>query len=187
MNNIANLLPVVLDSPDVLQAQWEEQWQLLQDRKDLQARNYTDISEFTDYFQQLFTNILTAINLPYQRFIVQHHDYQHNNNKMSYVSQMHFDTERKCCITIPIFSQEPICFYNDVAAEDFNSNRTLGKYKKPTQVCRYSSKHPSLVNVQNVHNVFITDVELPRVLLQISYDFTFDEIVKGNPSIFKVL
>ena len=184
MNNIADLTTVELDEPRELIAQWDKQWLVICNRK-LEARNYVEQDDLTVYFQGLFNSILSAINLPHQCFIIQHHDYEKNNNKMSYVSQMHSDTERKCCITIPVFSQEPICFYNDVAVNN-STPRELGKYKKPTRTYRYSRVHPSLVNVQNTHNVFIADITLPRVLLQISYDFTFDEIVNSNPGIFNV-
>ena len=48
---------------------------------------------------------------------------------------------------------------------------------KPNQIGQYSENHPTLMNVQNWHNVRVMDLAPPRIFIQISYDIHFDEIV----------
>ena len=54
---------------------------------------------------------------------------------------------------------------------------------KPNQTSQYSTKHPTLINVHNHHNVRVIDKDIPRIFVQMSYDEHFDDIVKNNPNI----
>jgi hypothetical protein len=47
----------------------------------------------------------------------------------------------------------------------------------PNQVGQYSENHPTLMNVQNWHNVRVMELAPPRIFIQMSYDIHFDEIV----------
>ena len=53
----------------------------------------------------------------------------------------------------------------------------------PDQVGQYSENHPTLMNVQNWHNVRVLDLAPPRVFIQMSYDIHFDDFVQqtGRP------
>ena len=54
---------------------------------------------------------------------------------------------------------------------------------KPNQIAQYSEMHPTLVNVNNYHNVRVLDVSEPRIFIQMSYDLTFDDFISKNINI----
>ena len=121
-----------------------------------------------------------------------------------YLGIIHKDEYRTSCVNIPVKydKTEPVYFYNDESVQ-----KRLEEYKvhthdvltrkslidprgginaitaktplgiTPNQVGQYSENHPTLMNVQNWHNVRVMDLAPPRVFIQISYDIHFDEIV----------
>lgn len=213
MNNVAELVTVSLDDPDVIKAQWNIQHDELKNILHLE-RNLLSLDDFNEYFKKLLKDIIDQIGLPYTQLILQYHDAGMMNDDKVQLSYIHFDTQRKCCITIPVIAKEPILFYDpseengykkienptaiQQTAESIKSatpdnvrinyrNQNIGRIKKPNQVVTYSKKHPMLVNVSNLHSLFLMEIKDPRVLIQISYDFTFDDILKMKPEIFKVV
>jgi hypothetical protein len=92
------------------------------------------------------------------------------------------------CINLPVYYNgiEPVNFFDTEKIEEYQAQHGginyLGKtrdYLKiaPQQIGHYSSKHPTLMNVNNFHNVRVIDDSHTRIFVQMSYDITFDEIV----------
>lgn len=170
-NNLAALLSVNLDSYEVLQSEFKNFAEKI--NLNWYNRHYFYMHSFTDYFKELLDKILDEINLPYYDILLQlhHKDYYFEKEHLSVI---HNDKYRKSCITIPIFMSdtEPVQFYN--------LENTV------VQTSIYTKNHPSLVNVFTNHAIKITDMENPRILLQISYKHGFEDIIARNPSIWKI-
>lgn len=180
MNNLAELTSVTLDSTDTMQQHWQEQLVHVQGFH-LDWRNYVQLDFFTDYYKSLLSNITDKIGLPYKNFVVQYYNEQSSDKwKLNIV---HKDIDRQSCITVSVTDLvEPVCFYDrdtDV--------RGSQKLPKPNQISRYSRMHPTLVNVSNFHNVRVLEDQSPRVLLQVSYDFSFEEIVEHTPTQWRIV
>lgn len=172
-NNLAELLDICID-PIGLQVQWRNQIEYSQGFK-WQERNYVEIEFFTSYFQILLETVNDLINEEPKNYVLQCHDKSLIDNKW-YLNIAHKDDDRKTCITIPlIYSRmETINFYDDDADIPKRGKHITAK---PSQIGWYSEKHPTLVNVNNYHNVRVLSTDEPRVLLQLSYDLTFEEII----------
>lgn len=169
--NLAELLTVDLDSQEVLQDEFKIFAKKV--NQNWFNRQYYYMHSFTEYFKNLLDKILDEINLPYYDILLQlhHSDYYFEKDHLTII---HTDQYRKSCITIPIYfnDTEPVQFY------DLQSNII--------QTSIYTKKHPSLVNVSTRHSIKITDMNNPRILLQISYKQRFEDIVARNPSIWKI-
>lgn len=212
MNNIAEMITCNLDDSEILYDRWKEQYLEFKDILHLE-RNLLSIEQFNGYFKSLLQDVIDQIGLPYTQLIVQYHDVGVNDDKLQ-LSYVHADTQRKSCITIPVVAKEPVLFYDFSPDHGYkkidmtnNAQRTIenikastpepvkpnfksqkiGKIRKPNQVVTYSKKHPTLVNVSNLHSLFFMETKEPRILLQISYDIEFDEIIKNKPELFRVV
>lgn len=181
MNNLAELKTVILDDTSVLYHEWQTQAQYF-NGKILEWREYVDLDIFTPYYSNLVNKVIKEINLPFKNIVIQYYDH-HNSNKWN-LNIAHKDADRLSCVTICLTDiYEPVCFYSDEAMPDIRGSQNL---PKPIQISRYSKKHPMLVNVNNVHRVHVIEDKSPRILLQISYDIHFDDIIKNNKSIWEI-
>jgi hypothetical protein len=182
MNNLAELTVVPLNTKEITN-EWDSF--IVSKMHSWDTRNYVSIDFFSAYFQNMLNNILNAINIPYKNIVIQCHDKALKDGKW-YLTTTHRDEDRMSCITIPIKYnlQEPINFYTD---DILVPNRGKSNPQKPCQTSKYSINHPTLVNVNNLHNVRVIADSFPRILLQISYDTPFPTIIEKNPSIWKIL
>lgn len=118
-------------------------------------------------------------------------------NDKFYLGTIHTDEYRTSCVNIPVYYDklEPVYFYDDESVQkkivehgaythDGLPRIHLAQVGSktpirmvPNQVGQYSENHPTIMNVQNWHNVRVIDLAPPRVFIQISYDIHFDEIV----------
>lgn len=182
MNNLAELKTIVLDDTAVLLKEWESQILLL-NNKPLEWREYVDLTVFTSYYKTLLENIIKEVGLPHKNIIIQYYN-ENSSNKWN-LNIAHKDADRLSCITVCVNEiYEPVCFYADDALPAVRGSQKL---PKPIQTSRYSKKHPMLVNVNNVHRVHVVEDKSPRILLQISYDQSFDEIVNKKQEIWNKL
>lgn len=169
--NLAQLTTINLDSQEQLQ----QEFQIFADKLKFQwfNRHYLSMHNFTCYFSNLIDKILDEINLPYYDILLQLHHKDYYFEK-EFLSTIHTDKYRNSCITIPIFFSidEPVEFYNDNFIK--------------IQSSLYNTKNPSLVNTGQRHAIKISNMENPRVLLQISYKHRFEDIIARNPSIWQV-
>ena len=188
-NNLAELTDIDIDV-NVLQAEWAKQV-VYQSGYDWQARNHVSFLFFTVYYQQLLLSIEDIIGEKPKNYIIQSCDptiisdtYARRPGPQSilsdkwYLNITHKDADRKTCISIPIYynRMEPINFYDSIGIP---KNRGDHIKVKPVQVGQYSEDHPTLVNVNNYHNVRVLD-EGPRVFIQMGYDITFDELLSKD-------
>ena len=172
-NNLAELLDITIDNR-VLQTEWYKQVSYSQGYK-WEARNYVEFDFFTPYYQILLQSITDVIQEKPKDYLIQSHDTNLINDKW-YLNIAHKDADRLTCITLPVFynKMEPVNFYaDDIEIPERGKPITA----KPTQVGFYSENHPTIVNVNNFHNVRVLDISEPRILIQISYDISFDELV----------
>ena len=182
MNNLAELICINIDSIEI-----EKEWDqfVASSQHNWDTRNYVGIEFFNPYFKNLLTNIIQNVGLPFKNIVIQCHDKTLKDGKW-YLTTTHRDEDRLSCITIPIKYnlQEPINFYSDTIVVP---NRGKSNSQKPIQTSRYSTTHPTLVNVNNLHNVRVVADSYPRILLQVSYDIEFSDLIGKNPLIYKIL
>jgi hypothetical protein len=184
MNNLAMLIPVDIDL-SILKNEWIYQYQLIKDTKIKPNNVYKTLDIFTGFFKNLLEEIIEVVDLPPQDYMIQYHDINHNS-KRNYLTGIHRDTYRKTCITLPIEvnEDEPICFYDEVP---LTQDRRLDQHTKPNLESSYSKQHPTLVNVSNLHNIRIINDMLPRILLQINYNYDFIDIIKHKKDIWEII
>ena len=178
-NNIAELKDVSIDL-DVLRAEWAKQVTFVSGHK-WESRNYVDLNFFTAYYQQLLLHISDVIGEEPKNYVIQVADSQLYNEKW-YLNTTHKDEDRKTCITLPVYynRMEPINFYDDV---DNIPIRGIPIQSKPNQIAQYSEEHPTLINVNNYHNVRVIDELQPRIFIQMSYDIHFNEFFQKDINI----
>ncbi len=198
-NNLAELLDVSINI-ESLRAAWAEQLVFAGDFE-WGKRNYVSLDFFTPYFQHLLLDIENVLGEKPTQYIIQLHDgsipkytdelYQDK----FYLTVIHKDEYRTSCVNIPVNydKMEPVYFYDDETIYPMVEQTQPGESRisfarqnginapdvalKPDQVGQYSENHPTLMNVQNWHNVRVMDLAPPRVFIQMSYDIHFDEIV----------
>lgn len=183
MNNLAELLTVSIDSNE-LASNWYEQIKY-SDSFVYDTRNYVPISFFNNYFQNLITTITDEMKIAYKNIILQVHDKSLVDGKYS-LNITHKDADRISCLTVPLVynKMEPIRFYDDSVVLPSRKQQITAK---PEQVSAYSNKHPTLVNVNKLHNVRVINDDDPRILLQLSFDQKFDDIIKSQTSKWRIL
>lgn len=182
MNNLAELTTINLDDPYMIKNQWDHLVSSTMHAWD--SRNYVGLDFFNPYYKNLLSNIIHDVGIPHKNIVIQCHDKILKDGKR-YLTTIHRDDARLTCITIPIVYNllEPINFYDDSIIVP---SRGKPNICKPTQTSLYSHKNPTLVNVNNLHNVRIVEDDFPRILLQISYDHRFNDIINNNPNIWKI-
>ena len=189
-NNLAELTDIDIDV-NVLRAEWSKQV-VYQSGYNWQARNYVSFLFFTVYYQQLLLSIEDIIGEKPKNYIIQMHDPTlqcgvtisgsaqpaPRNNKW-YLNIAHKDVDRLTCITLPVYynRMEPVNFYDDLADIPVRGQPITAT---PNQIGQYSDHHPTLMNVDNYHNVRVLDVSEPRIFIQMSYDLTFDELLSKD-------
>lgn len=175
---------------DRLCADWDHLYHNKIKKQDYDWRITTDLGYFHDYTQYLFKSIISILGIEPKNYIIQITDSLNIKEKNS-LSIVHKDDDRKSCITIPIYYNEfeTIMFYEDDPKIDWRSFSKSRKQwpSKPVKLARYSANHPTLVNVNQLHNVRIMDKTSHRVLLQLSFDETFEDIINRNPEIWKLM
>jgi hypothetical protein len=206
-NNIAEIKDVSINIEE-LRTAWVEQVKFAGNYSYGQ-RNYVDLDWFIPYFQYLLLETEKALGIKPKNYIIQVADpallgkedpnstnvrrnatgeqgeqgsYRYQDKY--YLTIPHTDYDRASCVTFPITYNlmEPVNFWNDLADEDV-PDRGKPMSIKPSQTSQYSTKHPTLINVHNHHNVRVIDKDIPRIFVQMSYDEHFDDLVKNNPNI----
>lgn len=181
MNNLAELITVNIDPAEVLNA-WEEQKQRINFLPG-DWRTEINIENFTDYYKNLLNQCIEEIKIKPKNVLIQIHEEKLIQEKY-YLTFTHTDIDRLTCLTIPIIYNklEPIRFYDkNIKIPPRGQPIT----EKPIQTSCYSDNHPTLVNVNNPHNVRVIDKNYTRILLQLSFDEKFDDIVFSNSNIWK--
>jgi hypothetical protein len=168
-NNLAEILPVKLDDPSIIQSEWDQFSKYYEINHN---RLYPKLTQLSGYFQNLLKEIIDVINFPYLDITLQIHDKKHLP-KIIPLDVVHIDFYRHTNITIPIF---------------LNPNERMNWHQNSSpdsiiQTSTYSLKHPSLVNVGLFHSVSLIP-ETTRVLVQLSYLHTIEQIYSKNPNIF---
>ena len=179
-NNIGELRDTTIDL-DVLRAEWALQVTFASDHTWI-SRNYVDLNFFTAYYQQLLLHITDLVGVEPKNYLIQVFDPELCNDKW-YLNRMHKDIDRKTCITLPIYynRMEPINFYDTVYyGEDQYAEIVPGKLN---QTAHYSEYYPTIINVNNYHNVRVIDELQPRIFIQMSYDIHFDEFFQKDINI----
>ena len=175
INNLAELQDVSINI-ESLRESWEEQ-KILAGNYEWKERNYVDLTFFTVYFQHLLLDIENILGEKPKNYIIQMHDPSNVINDKWYLNIAHKDDDRKSCINIPVYynRMEPVNFYDDLTDIP---DRGKPITATPNQIGQYSDHHPTLMNVNNYHNVRVIDESQPRIFIQMSYDITFDEFIK---------
>jgi hypothetical protein len=187
-NNIAELLPITIDN-SLLKSEYDS---FIEGAKDISWdwRTYVYKEQLPKYFNQVTESIIELINVTPKNYLFQVYDPRVYKEKW-YLNIVHKDDDRKTCITIPVSINdlEPVMFYRDIENVDFKDYKKTNKAwpEKPEKICKYSVQHPNLVNVSKLHNVRVLDMSNPRVLFQLSFDESFQDIIKRNPDIWKVM
>lgn len=170
-NNLAEILPVKLDKPSIIQAEYEDYIKTI--KVDFN-RLYPKIDKLSSYFRNVLKEIIDVIDLPYLDITWQIHDTRFKIQPIA-LDVVHIDFYRHTNITIPIYANpdERINFHENSAP--------ISKFQSST----YTVEHPSMVNVNLYHSVSLIPNE-KRVLLQLSYLHDFHEIYNKNPDIFRI-
>lgn len=188
-NNLAELTDINIDI-EGLRESWEEQKILAGPNFPWTYRNYCELSFFTEYFQNILIDIEKLLGEKPKDYIIQLHDPRMHipDQPKYYLNIPHQDWNRMTCINLPVYYNgiEPVNFFDTEKIEEYQAQHGginyLGKtrdYLKiaPQQIGHYSSKHPTLMNVNNFHNVRVIDDSHTRIFVQMSYDITFDEFI----------
>ena len=174
-NNLAELRDVSINV-ESLRTAWAEQVSFAGNYA-WEKRNYVDLAFFTVYFQHLLLDIENIIGEKPNNYIIQMHDPSNVINDKWYLNIAHKDDDRKSCINIPVYynRMEPVNFYDELADIPDRGEPITAT---PNQIGQYSDHHPTLMNVNNYHNVRVIDESQPRIFIQMSYDIHFDEIIQ---------
>ncbi len=152
-------------------------------------RKFIDQDDLHPQLIKLVRTIVDSIKIEPKNLLIQIFDLKLHNQK-DYLKVVHRDADRMSCITIPLKynMHETIMFYDDIPGLEYEKvKHEHGIWPgKPVQVSRYSSTHPTLVNVNKLHNVRVMDFTSPRVLFQLSFEQSFHDLIDENPSIWRV-
>lgn len=172
-NNLAEVLPVKLDYYTTIQQEYEDYIKKYKVKIN-HNRLYPKLNELSSYFRNLLKNIIDVLGFPYLDITFQVHDARYLKETID-LECVHIDFYRYTNVTIPIYldSKEHINFHKNSSTQDIISSSS------------YSLYHPSMVNVGMYHSVSLKP-NTTRVLLQLSYLHTFDEIYNKNPQIFNI-
>jgi len=190
LDNLAELIPVQIDCTK-LQECWEYFLERHKNAIDWKYRVLVEPNFFNDYIERTIDSICTIIGNRPKNYILQVFDVRVYNEK-TFLNVVHKDIDRNSCITLPIIYNplESVLFFNDIPnidPKEYRRNIDKPWPEKPIQVGRYSTNHPTLLNVQRLHNVRVLDKISPRVLLQLSFDIGFDDMIQQNPSIWRII
>ena len=184
--NLAELTTIDIDTSE-LETAWNS---FVHEKIDWGFRVIVTTDMLCDYYKNLLEMITDFVEIKPKNYMLQIFDKRVYDKKFQ-LNIVHRDVDRLSCITIPLTYNvmEPVMFYNDIP--DINPEEykkfDLPWPEKPTQIARYSNKHPTLVNVNNLHNVRVLEESSPRVLLQMSFDCSFNSIIDRNPTVWRVI
>jgi len=169
--NLAEILPIKLDDPTTIQAEYEKYIKTINIGYN---RMYCNLDQLSSYFRNLLEEIIKVVDFPILDITWQIHDSRVLPGIIE-LDCVHTDYYRNTNITIPIYldPDERINFHANPSKEDIMQSST------------YSLENPSLVNVGSYHSVSLIP-NTRRILLQLSYLASFNEIYNKNPSIFKI-
>ena len=189
MINLAELLPVHVDYSE-LNDHWESFLDEHIDSISWDFRVFITTDKFDDYVKHLIESIVDVVEEKPKNYMLQVFDKRLYKHK-GFLNVIHKDVDRQSCITLPLAYNimESVLFYKEIPDLSPEEHRKTHKPwpEKPCQVARYSANHPTLVNVQNLHNVRVLDETSPRVLLQLSFDSSFDDMINKNPSLWRII
>ena len=189
LTNLAELTTITIDKHE-LQSAWNSFVDENSNQLDWGFRVMIDYNHLSYYFKNLLGSILEVVDAKPKNYMFQVFDKRLYDKKYQ-LNIVHKDVDRLSCITIPLTYNvmEPVMFYKDIPDINPEEYKKTGRPwpEKPIQIARYSDKHPTLVNVNNLHNVRVLEEISPRVLLQISFDCSFDNIIDKNPTIWRVI
>ena len=169
---LAELTTVTLDEPITLQSEWEN-FVSYYGKLNWHNRMYFTIDQFTPQFQKLLNQISNEIKLPYLDITLQIHDVRLYDIPIE-LNVPHRDGYRRTNITIPIYAEpEEKIKWHSIPSDIILQSST------------YSLKHPSMVNVGDTHSVSLVP-GARRILIQLSYRETTDQIYNSNPNIFNI-
>lgn len=168
--NLAEILAVKLDPPEVIQHEYEK---YIKNITIAHNRLYPSLNELSIYFKKLLKKIIDVVDFPILDITWQIHDSRFLPQIIE-LDCVHIDYYRLTNITVPIYldSNERVNFHKNASSDSIIQSST------------YSLEHPSMVNVGMYHSVSLIP-NTRRVLLQLSYLAATDEIYNKNPSIFK--
>ena len=170
-NNLAELKDVSINL-ESLRTAWTEQV-IFAENYSWKPRNYVSYTFFTVYFQRLLLEIENMLGEKPKDYIIQMHDPSIVINDKWYLNITHKDADRNTCVNIPIYynHMEPVNFYDNINGSidkdepKWPNHHRLRPTKitseKPNQIGYYSEKHPTLMNVNNFHNVRVLDEQQP--------------------------
>jgi hypothetical protein len=185
-SNLAELISVDIDT-SILASEWQSYKDENRNSINWKFRVFLEYDVLPDFLKSLADKIYDIIKKHPKNFILQVYDKELFDHK-KFLDIVHKDVDRQTCITIPVLYNtiEPIVFYNDNPDIQPESYKTLNKPwpDKPIQKACYSKNHPTLVNLQTLHNVRIFD-DSPRILFQLSYDIGYASMIDENPSIWR--
>jgi hypothetical protein len=154
-----------------------------------QTRTYITENILDEYTKSIVHEIFEKTKLDAKNMLIQVAGELIEDNEKNMLNIVHRDVDRKTCITIPLIYNlaEAIMFHADIDDYGMGFRSNTSWPEKPIQISRYSSEHPTLVNVNRLHSVRLMDFKSPRVLLQLSFDESFQDIIDRNPDIWKVM
>ena len=184
LNNAAEIVSINLDNKTLLE-EWDKFLPTIIDKlkKQPDSFNSLNFNLFTEYFQNIFIEIINHLDVQTDTAAVFYHDYPQHKTKVEYTSAVHMDYDRKSAISIPIVTSDPLLFFDyDEQYDNDRTGKKLRNLKKPNQVLHYKTDHPTLINTRNLHSVFVLDETTPRILIQINCYESFDSIIERNKS-----
>ena len=189
LNSLAELTSIKIDRL-AIETEWESFLSHNRNNIDWDFRVLLELDSFSDYFKTLLNSVCDIVQEAPKYYMLQVFDRNLFTQKQQ-LNIVHKDVDRNSCITIPIIYNvmEPVMFYEDIPGlvqEEYRKTN-MPWPEKPTKIGRYSENHPTLVNVQKLHNVRVLDNTSPRILLQLSFDASFDDMIEKNPAIWRII
>lgn len=183
MYSVAEIKNINLDHVDVLRREWDVLLQQIIKNGILHTgilkRTYfsVEIDNLTDYFKDLTLQIKTVLNLDLSDIRIICLNYKDITSNSKDANIIHKDAPRQSAITIPIYAHDPVVFYYDNEIEFYKRDKA---FKKPKLIYKYNYVNPVLLNVQQFHAWYITDENIPRVLIQLNLQEPFENIINRN-------
>ena len=182
-NYLAELTTLSLPSLNILEEEWIKCEHANQGFS-WDGRCYLPEIKYTNFFKNIINNIKDQIGFQHKNVCLQIRQIGHP--KCALTSHIiHKDSNRNSLCVFPVSTiTDPVCFYTD---EMILKNKEKTYKNHPDLISFYSHNHPILMNTQKYHNVFIIDKNKPRILIQLEYEETFEQILEKNLSLFKLL
>jgi hypothetical protein len=193
MNNVAEITSIKLDAIPILIEEWKKQLDKVIERNLLlhYVKTFSrpphltlKLEDFTDYFQNLFFTIKEELKIELTDYRIFYHDYEKYNSKLE-TSIIHKDINRLSAITIPIYASDPVLFYDETEVYDPKIRKKVTR--KPNQIHLYKYDHPTLINTDTLHSVFLLNEKTPRAIIQVNLYEPFNDIFQRNSNKLKLV